>query len=260
MASYRQLIEYSSSRTPKQANFFQAVYITISTWVFTLYYSMKALWVVSTRKEFRNEMDKVIRQWANALVNLSKIKIRVVGDFNRQYVAGQPFMLMCNHSSAYDIPVSFLAIPGSVRMLAKKELFRIPLFGQAMKLSEFISIHRQDKNQAKKDLAFAKNKMEDGIILWVAPEGTRSTDGQLLPFKKGGFHLAIQTKAKIVPLAIKDIHLVLPTQSFRPNLYQTIEVRIGDAVDASQYSTDDRNKLRDDVKASLEDLLSPPLA
>ncbi len=235
----------------------RTVFVTLYSWAITLWYSFKAISVVLFRKQPRLKIDNVIRQWANALVKLTRMRILVKGEFPD--TQGQPCIVMCSHSSAYDIPVSFLTIPGSLRMLAKQELFKIPLFGRAMRMSEFLSINRQDKNRAKQDLAIAKSKMEDGIILWVAPEGTRSKDGKLLPLKKGGIHLSIETGATIVPVVIKDIHKVLPTKTFRIQMNQTIEVRIGEAIDAREFGLEQRNELTKILRHTMESMLVEPI-
>ena len=241
----------------QRAGLIRTLLITISSWAITFYYSFKAIVVVMSSSNPRPTIDRVIRQWSSRLISLINLKVVVKGNFERD--ESRPCSVMCSHSSAYDIPVSFLAIPGSLRMLAKKELFQIPLFGRAMRLSEFISINRQNKEQARQDLLLAKAKMEDGIMLWVAPEGTRSVDGQLLPFKKGGMHLAIQTQALIIPVAIKDIHRVLPAKRFRMNLNQTIEFRVGNAIDASEYTIESRKALSDAVRDQMQLLLEPEI-
>lgn len=239
-----------------QAGLLRTTLISIISWLVTFYYCLKAISVVSFSSSPRLKIDRVIRQWSERLVRLIRLNIEVKGNF--QPVDGRRYIIMCSHSSAYDIPVSFLALPGSVRMLAKKELFKIPLFGRAMKMSEFVFINRQDKEEAKKDLALARDKMQDGIMIWLAPEGTRSTDGQLLPFKKGGMHLAIQTQAMIVPVVIKDIHRVLPKHRFRLNLNQTVEFRVGEPIDASDYTIESRHQLSESVRQSMSRLLEPP--
>ncbi len=202
-------------------------------------------------------MDRVIRQWSAKLVEIVNLNIEIKGHF--EPIEGRRYIIMCNHSSIYDIPVSFLAIPGTLRMLAKKELFRIPLFGRAMKMSEFVFINRSNKDEAKRDLALARERMQDGIMIWIAPEGTRSVDGELLPFKKGGMHLAIETQAMIVPVVIKDIHRVLPKNRFRMNCNQTVEFRIGQPIDASEFTLDKRSQLSQKVREKMLDLLKPEM-
>ena len=203
----------------------------------------------------RHNVDLELRRWARRLFSVIDLKIDLKGDYEAQLRPGRPTIIMCNHSSLYDIPAVFHALPGSIRMLAKKELFRVPLLGAAMRAAEMISIDRQNKARALADLRIARDKMQDGIVLWIAPEGTRSRDGELLPFKKGGFHLAIETGAVIVPIVVVGLHKVMPAKSLRMNLGLAIEIRVGKAVDVSAYTAKDRVKLMQQVRSQMLTLL-----
>lgn len=199
-------------------------------------------------------VDKYVREWSAALLRLVRISLLVRGevpDFND----GRRYIVMCTHASHYDIPVSFVSLPGSVRMLAKKELFRIPLLGQAMRAAEFPSVDRGNRQQALADLRTAREMMERGIVLWAAPEGTRSPDGRLLPFKKGCFHLALDTEAVIVPVAIRGIHRVLPARTWQINLNQPVEVRVGQPIDTAGMARDDLGPLMVEVRKRMDELL-----
>jgi len=199
-------------------------------------------------------VDKYCREWSAALLRLVRVSLTVRGavpDFGD----GRRYIIMCTHASHYDIPVTFVSMPGSVRMLAKKELFSIPLLGQAMKAAEFPSIDRAHRQRAVKDLEKARAMMESGIVLWAAPEGTRSPDGHLLPFKKGCFHLALDTQAVIVPVAIRGIHKVLPARTWRINLGQPVDVRVGAPIDMSGKGKEDLVAVMAEVRGRLENLL-----
>ncbi|WP_144394344.1 lysophospholipid acyltransferase family protein [Pleionea sediminis] len=249
-----------SSRAPsteQKLGLLRTLLISLASWLVTFYFCGKAIYTVLTSKSPRTKVDRVIRQWSAKLVEIVNLNIEIKGHF--EPIEGRRYIIMCNHSSIYDIPVSFLAIPGTLRMLAKKELFRIPLFGRAMKMSEFVFINRSNKDEAKRDLALARERMQDGIMIWIAPEGTRSVDGELLPFKKGGMHLAIETQAMIVPVVIKDIHRVLPKNRFRMNCNQTVEFRIGQPIDASEFTLDKRSQLSQKVREKMLDLLKPEM-
>ena len=148
-----------------------------------------------------------------------------------------------------------MALPGSIRMLAKSELYRIPVLGLTMRLAEFPAINRHKRNQALADLARARQMMESGIVLWAAPEGTRSRTGELLPFKKGCFHLALDTEAVIVPVAIRGIHKVLPARSWRFNLGQQVSVHIGEPIDAATYTREDLPELMAETRQRIATLL-----
>ncbi|WP_289102924.1 lysophospholipid acyltransferase family protein [uncultured Marinobacter sp.] len=220
----------------------------------TALYSLLVLLRALFGKLDRRIVDKYCREWSTALLKLVRASLTVRGevpDFND----GRRYIIMSTHASHYDIPVSFVSLPGSIRMLAKKELFRIPLLGPAMAAAEFPSIDRSNRHNALRDLDRARAMMESGIVLWAAPEGTRSPDGKLLPFKKGCFHLALDTEAVIVPVAIRGIHQVLPARSMRINLGQPVDVRVGTPIDTAGKSKEDLAEVMEEVRKQLEGLL-----
>jgi 1-acyl-sn-glycerol-3-phosphate acyltransferase len=120
---------------------------------------------------------------------------------------------MPNHQGNFDILALFAGLPVQFRWLAKEELFRIPLFGFAMRRTGYIPVDRSDHKKAIRSMAEAARRIRAGTSVIVFPEGTRSLDGQLLPFKKGGFVLAIDAAAPIVPVAIHGSHDVMPKHS-----------------------------------------------
>jgi len=140
-------------------------------------------------------------------------------------------------------------------MLTKKELFKIPILSMALNKGDFVSIDRQNRQQSIKDLANARKKLEQGIMLWIAPEGTRSRDGELHPFKKGGFHLAIETNAIIVPIVIKGINDILPSKTYQLTINGEVDVYIGKEFDSSEFTTEERNQYMQAVHAEMKSLL-----
>ena len=108
--------------------------------------------------------------------------------------------------------------------------------------------------KAMKDLAYAKQKMESGIVVWLSPEGTRSRTGELLPFKKGGFMLAFQTGATIIPVGIRGSINALPPGTWDASFDQNAEVHVGTPIDTSEYSIKDRARLMEDVREQIEKL------
>jgi 1-acyl-sn-glycerol-3-phosphate acyltransferase len=139
-------------------------------------------------------------------------------------------------------------------MLTKKELFRVPIWGKGMQAAEFISIDRHNLEQALKDLDEARKIMQSGIVLWLAPEGTRSRTGRLQDFKKGGFMLALQTGAVIIPVGIKGSETILPPDTFGFVLGRKIEVNIGEPIDSSLYTLEQRDALMQNVRQAIEGL------
>lgn len=213
-------------------------------------------------KTNRAWVDMTIHNWVNRLLDLIGVKCKVFNPFDIEPQLGQATIIMCNHSSLYDIPLSFKAFPNhSIRMLAKKELSQIPIMGKGMAAAEFPFIDRKNKHQALKDLDAMRNLLESGIVMWIAPEGTRSKDGKLGPFKKGAFITAIEAKAMIIPIGIRGAYDILPARTTQFNINQTAEIHIGKPIDASQYNFENRDQLvkavRDSIKTLVEDEEQP---
>ena len=224
------------------------LYVGFMTGIYTLWSCLKIIFGSYLVKNYRPYIDQIMKTWAERLVNLAKINISVVGEQHIKTKPDRPVIVMCTHSSLFDMPVIIKALDISFRFVAKKELYSIPIFGTALKKAEFISIDRKNHEQAIKDLKKAKQKMLDGITLWMAPEGTRSIDGKLAKFKRGGFHVAIDTQAIILPVVIKNIHKVQPGNKIQLFTNQTVEVEICEQVDASDYTTEDRVALIEQVR------------
>ena len=238
----------------RKINFFEWIWVNIASVALTFKYSVVALYVCARHSKPRAKIDQVCRQWSHSLLRLIDLRWTVLGampilESQRRYI------IMCSHASHYDIPLSFVAVEGSMRMLAKNELGKIPVFGHAMRKTEFVFIDRHSKERSLRDLKVAKEKMESGIILWVAPEGTRSRDGNLLPFKKGCFHLALETQAVIIPIVIRDIIKVLPKGDTRPNKGVDVEFVIGDTIDAATYSMSQKHDLSVHVRNVMQSML-----
>lgn len=243
----------------ESATLARRVGVVLGSVLLTAYHCCVILMRAAVGRLRREHIDRYARSWARVLLRMARIDIRVQGQAP-DFSDGRRYIILCNHSSHYDIPVSFAHLPGSIRMLAKKELFSIPLFGQTLRAGEFPSINRGNRHQAVRDLQNARRLMESGIVLWAAPEGTRSADGRLLPFKKGCFHLALDTDAVIVPLAIRGIHQVLPARTWRLNLGMPVEVEVGEPIDASQYSVERLPELMAETRARLQAMLDKGVA
>ncbi len=236
----------------KRASKLRFYWIAFMTGVFTLWSCTKIIVGSFVVKNYRPYIDRIMILWAKRLLGLVGVKTQVTGRENiPDPNIKRRLIVMCNHSSLYDIPVAIDALQISFRFVAKKELFKIPIFGTAIHRAEFISIDRQNHEQALKDLQKAKDKMLDGICLWMAPEGTRSKDGKLAKFKRGGFHVAIDTQALILPIVVKDIHKVQAGDDLSLTLNQKVHVEICEAVDAAQYTTEQRKELIEAVREKM---------
>jgi len=147
--------------------------------------------------------------WCRIILALAGVRVEVKG---RENILGsgksKPVIFLSNHQGAFDIPILQGYIPSQFRWVAKKSLFTIPVVGWTMTLAGYIGIERENSKKAFKSLLRAADKIKKGTSVLVFPEGTRSTTGRLLPFKKGAFLLARKSNALIVPLAVegtKDI-------------------------------------------------------
>jgi 1-acyl-sn-glycerol-3-phosphate acyltransferase len=156
--------------------------------------------------------DEWLHAWSGDLMRAAEVQLSVRGI--EEIPRDRAYVVMSNHQSQFDIPLIFQSWPGSLRMVAKRELFRVPVWGPAMKQAGFVSVDRSgDRAQAETAMREAGDAIARGTSIWIAPEGTRSQDGTVAKFKKGGFLLAQTTGAYIVPLAIDGSRHILPKHS-----------------------------------------------
>lgn len=165
------------------------------------------------------------------------------------------YVYMMNHSSNLDVPAVFLVLPGEVRTLGKKELFKLPVLATAMKMGGFISIDRSNRERAVESMRLAARIAREGASFLLAPEGTRSRTGELLPFKKGGFYLAIDSEVPILPITVKGAFQLMPPGTFaiRPG---TIEIFFHDPVPTAGLKHTDRQRLAEEVRGQIGERLA----
>jgi 1-acyl-sn-glycerol-3-phosphate acyltransferase len=176
----------------------------------------------------REASDERLGWWAHAVARQSRLDIRIEGREHLDVLrGGEPFVVMSNHQSHLDIPTLFYAVSPGLRMVTKKELFRFPIWGEAMRRSGFIEIDRGNQERAIASLKMARKTLEQGVSVWVSPEGTRSRTGALLPFKKGGFMLALEVGARILPVGLAGTRDALPVGAARIRPGQSIGVTVG---------------------------------
>jgi 1-acyl-sn-glycerol-3-phosphate acyltransferase len=199
--------------------------------------------------------DERLDSWSRNLVEQAGIRLDVRGTENLVY--GEPFVVVSNHQSHYDIPVLFQALRIPLRMVAKKEIFRIPFMAGAMRAAGFVEIDRKDPASAIRTLKVAHSQLGDAVSLWIAPEGTRSKTGHLGRFKKGGFHLAMEADMRILPVAIDGTRFALPAGGINVTRGATAYVTILPPVDPAAYGPDRMRQLIATVRASICDALPP---
>ncbi len=210
----------------------------------------------------RAACDRRLQDWSERLVRHAGIELDVHGaeHVGSHGAAGdETFVVMSNHQSHYDIPVLYRAFPGRLRMVAKTELYRIPIFGRAVRAAEFIEIDRFDREKSRKSLELAKERLRSGVHVWIAPEGTRSRDGRLRPFKKGGFILALETGTRILPVTIDGTRHVLPPRTARLRAGHRVAVTFHAPVDPAPFGIERRDALVAHVRSAIASALPEEL-
>jgi 1-acyl-sn-glycerol-3-phosphate acyltransferase len=191
------------------------------------------------------------RFWAGCHLKVSGIKVVVKG---LEHLTNPPYVFMCNHQSALDIYTLQAFLPYSFKWIAKRQLFKIPFIGWAMGRTGYISIDREKPREALKAMEEAAQKIRNGMNIVIFPEGTRSVDGTLLPFKKGGFTLALRAMVPIVPIGIYGTSRLQPKGSFIPKEKGVIYIHIGEPIILEGMDRSAKTRVMDDVRVDIERL------
>ncbi|HXU20320.1 MAG TPA: lysophospholipid acyltransferase family protein [Verrucomicrobiae bacterium] len=209
------------------------------------------LWTVLTgNPEFMYAVAMKAVRFGNRLAG---VRVRAVGLEN---IPAQPCVFIANHVSNIDPLVFIPAIPQRVGILVKRELFRIPIFSSAMIRAQYTPVDRGDRERSGKSISAAARILKDGLSYAVFAEGTRSADGRLRPFKKGGFTMAIEAGAPIVPVSIAGTQRLLQKGSWIIRRGEA-KVIFGPAVEASEYTLESRAELMQRVESLVAASLPP---
>jgi 1-acyl-sn-glycerol-3-phosphate acyltransferase len=185
--------------------------------------------------------------WSRQLLRAAGTPVRVTG---LERIPAGPVVYASNHSSMFDIWALAATLPGSVRMVAKQELAKIPLLGRAMLAAGHVTIDRAHPARALETYRDAAAVIRSGVSAVVFPEGTRSRTGELLPFKNAPFGLAIAAQVPVVPLYVRNTFEILPKGRYilRP---RPIRIAVGDPIATSGMTVDQRQELRERVHAAI---------
>jgi 1-acyl-sn-glycerol-3-phosphate acyltransferase len=198
--------------------------------------------------------DRRLDSWSRKLLNQARVELEVSG--LEHVTPDESYVVMSNHQSHYDIPVIFQALKIPVRMVAKQELFRIPVMGAGMRASGFVELNRQNRSQALKTLNEAWPRLRrDGLSIWIAPEGTRSPDGGLGAFKRGGFRLAAESGMRILPVTIDGSIAVHRAQTSTVQKGQVVRVSVSPPVDPRDFKNGKGKALVEKVEAAIRSKL-----
>ena len=191
------------------------------------------------------------RPWSRILLAAAGARMEISGV---EHIPGGPCLFAANHQSLLDIPALFLVLPDNARFLAKESLFHIPVLGWAMTASGCIPIDRSNRARAMRSLREAAGRVRGGRSVVLFPEGTRSRDGKLASFKKGGFHLALEAGVPVVPVAVSGSYRILRPGSLRVRP-GPLRVRLSAPLHPAQHAT--AEELSAATRASIAAVLSP---
>jgi 1-acyl-sn-glycerol-3-phosphate acyltransferase len=152
------------------------------------------------------------RLWARLGLRLNGVTLTLAG---AEHLPAGPVIFMSNHQSNFDILALLAAMPRQIHWIAKKELFEIPFFGPSMRRGGYIPLDRTDGRKALQSMDEAAATIHQGKSVVLFPEGTRTTDGNLLPFKRGGFILARKAAVPVVPVTINGSGRINPAGQIR---------------------------------------------
>ncbi|NLI82536.1 MAG: 1-acyl-sn-glycerol-3-phosphate acyltransferase [Deltaproteobacteria bacterium] len=161
------------------------------------------------------------------------------------------YIFAANHQGLFDILAVLAKLPIQFSWLAKEELFRLPVFGRAMRVSGYIPIDRSDHRKALESMNRAADRVRGGTSVVIFPEGTRSLDGVLQEFKKGGFMLAIKSQCPVVPMSISGSYRILPKRSKWLNTPGCIAITFGSPISTEGLTVKDRDRLLQEVREAV---------
>ena len=196
-----------------------------------------------------NIVHHYARWWAKIQLLVSGVRVKVGGleHLDRE----TPYIYMSNHQGSYDIFALLSCLPVQFRWIAKRELFAIPILGWAMGAANYISIDRSGRRKALEIIERAASKIKGGVSVVIFPEGTRSRDGSIQPFKRGGFTLALKSGVPIIPITINGSRDVMPRDSMRVRPGE-IRVNVERAIQTAPFSLRERNVLMEKVRETIE--------
>ncbi len=194
-------------------------------------------------------MAFIEKLWSSVLVRLSGMRVTAKGmDHIRR---DQTYIFICNHQSAMDIPLMMCYAPKQLRMIFKKELLYIPFFGLILWLLKFIPIDRGNREKAIVSLKKAAKRIHDGTNIVIYADGTRSVDGELKPFKKGAFLLAIEAQVDIIPVTISGTINVMHKLGgvFDVKFGQEVAIIFDPPVSTASFTVDQKDSLKEQINS-----------
>ncbi|MBW2595897.1 MAG: 1-acyl-sn-glycerol-3-phosphate acyltransferase [Deltaproteobacteria bacterium] len=197
----------------------------------------------------QEKVDYVSRSWAKLNLMLSGVSMSVIGD---EFIdENQPYIVMANHQSYYDVFALIGYLPLPLKWVMKMELRKIPIFGICCEKVGHIYVDRGNSEKARKSLKAAGRKIRAGSSVVFFPEGTRSPDGNLQRFKKGGFVMALEANVPILPVTVVGGRKILPKGSLRI-LPGNMKIIIHEPIPVDEYTYETKEKLIERVRGAIE--------
>jgi 1-acyl-sn-glycerol-3-phosphate acyltransferase len=194
--------------------------------------------------------DQRLWSWSERILRCANAKLEVTGA--PLPALSETFVVMSNHQSLYDIPTMYQTLKGRrLRMVAKTELFRVPIWSAAMRESAMIELDRSNRRAALESLKRAGEQIRNGTNVWIAPEGTRSRTGVMGPFKSGGFHMALEARVRILPITIENSFRVMRANSLLMTPDLTIRVVVHEPIDPAAFGRRQREELTRVVRSTI---------
>jgi 1-acyl-sn-glycerol-3-phosphate acyltransferase len=227
---------------------FAVPFTVVATWL-----TCWALTFLSWRDSTTAWIERVLDWWSKSLLFAAGVSLSIEGLENIE--AERSYVIVSNHQSALDIPAQFLAFPVPVRFLAKKELYRIPILGTALRAIGCVEVDRQAGAAVHRQINTQSTEvMRRGHSILVYAEGTRFRDGTVHAFKRGAFSIAIDAGMPILPVAVVGGAKAWPQR--RPLLGGPMKVAIAQPIETSELSRKDVSALRDQTRREIEEMSS----
>ena len=224
----------------------RTLYATPAIVAHTAYLGTATLATTPFTKRFH---DPILKAWSRRV--LSAAGIRLVIEGAERLSPDQRYVFMANHQSLLDVPTLVMAVPGPVRFVAKSSLARVPLFGQALRAIGNIPIERGNRQDTMRRMREAQQGIARQVSVAFFAEGTRSDDGELLPFKRGGVAMALALGVPIVPMAISGTIKVLPKGARGVRKSGLVRVAIGEPIPTGEESPEEKQRLLGLVSAEV---------
>lgn len=232
--------------------FLRSIFVWVTGLLLTLFLGILAIALSLVKAQ--NQAHRVAIAWGKALGLLSGIDIEINNE--KKIYRDGPIVILSNHQSMFDIIVFYSFLDIQFRWMAKSSLFKIPVFGRAMSGAGYIPVDREDPKKAKETLFLASEMIKKGTSVLLFPEGTRGKpDGEMLPFKKGGFVLAKMAGVTIQPITIWGANAAVPKQKDKwlQRIYPAlVQVYIHDPIHPEEFQNLSAEQLSAKVRSILE--------